>query len=222
MINNKKTSFQFSVFSFQRCIAWALSSLKTKNIKLKTSSCARGFTLIETFVAITILAASIVGPLAIAAKGLSAAQTASNQTIAIYLAQDAMEYIHFIRDSNQLADNSWLANLDPSCISTDGSRACYFDTTQSPSTPGNITQCSGACPVLLWDSSTSFYNYGPSSGTNAQSKFTRTVFVTFPANGNNCLGVNGCEAAVTVTVSWLDGSISHSFSVRGNIFKWQK
>src|SRR3989344_1106832 len=92
----------------------------------------RGFTLIETFVAVTILITAIVGPLAIAAQGLVTAKTASDQTTALYLSQDAMEYVHFVRDSNQLGGVDWLTSL-ALCVSTDGTARCSFNSTQAAS-----------------------------------------------------------------------------------------
>jgi Tfp pilus assembly protein PilV len=53
----------------------------------------KGFTIVETLVAVTILMISIAGPLTVANKGLLAAINAKDQMIASYLAQDAMEYV---------------------------------------------------------------------------------------------------------------------------------
>ncbi len=188
---------------------------------LRKGKAAPGFTLIETFVAITILVTAIVGPLSIAAKGLFAAETASDQTTAIYLAQDAIEYIRYVRDSNQLAGVDWLTNLAP-CISADGSRSCFLDSSQGAGAAGNITSCSGTCPVMFYNTSTGFYNYGSPSSSNAASKFTRIISIVYPAGGNNCTGLNGCEAAVSASVNWQNGPVPHSFTVRENILKWQR
>lgn len=60
----------------------------------------KGFTIVETLVAITILMISIAGPLTIAQKSLTAANQAKDQVTASYLAQDLMEYIKNARDNN--------------------------------------------------------------------------------------------------------------------------
>src|ERR1035437_9310157 len=62
-----------------------------------------GFTLVETLVAIAILMIAIAGPLTVAEKGLSASIYARDQLMASYLAQDAMESIKNVVDSNELA-----------------------------------------------------------------------------------------------------------------------
>src|SRR5579872_5742052 len=73
----------------------------------------KGFTIIETLVAIAVLMIAIVGPLTIAEQALTQATFSKDQMIASYLAEDAMESIRNIRDNNLLTGNgtSWLSGL---------------------------------------------------------------------------------------------------------------
>src|SRR3989344_3852661 len=102
----------------------------------------RGFTLIETLIAVLLLSVAITGPLTIASKGLTATLVAKDQFIAFYLAQDAVEYVRYVRDSNCLAAvggaggcaaSAWLANLGGSWGGSSwsggcfGASGCYFD-----------------------------------------------------------------------------------------------
>lgn len=59
----------------------------------------KGFTLIETLVAISILMIAIAGPLTVATKGYTASIEAKNQSIAMNLAQEGMEYLNNIKDN---------------------------------------------------------------------------------------------------------------------------
>lgn len=192
---------------------------------------AKGFTLIETLIAVLILATAIVGPLTIASKGLQTALIAKNQAIADYLAQDAVEYVRFARDSNRLQGLDWLlgsgsgsTNLG-ACVSTDGTRACYLDSLgNSPSTPA-ICSAQG-CGVMRYDTVNQYYNYAAISTTNPATPFTRTIVITTPAcapspapPNTNC---NPDEATLSVTISWSDiPGVTHSVIVRESLLAWQ-
>jgi len=108
---------------------------KNKIFSINTSS---GFTLIESMVAISILLIAITGPLVMATQGLRSSRFAKNQIIAFYLAQDTIEYVRSIRDSNFLSGSSWLTNLTD-CVNG----YCQVDVTTS-----NISTCGAECPLL--------------------------------------------------------------------------
>lgn len=81
----------------------------------------RGFTLIETFGAITILIVAVLGPLALLAQSISDASIIKNQITASYLAQEAVELIINKRDSN--AKDRTIAYVT------------YDESTNAPNTP---------------------------------------------------------------------------------------
>ncbi|OGC86298.1 hypothetical protein A3D70_00345 [Candidatus Adlerbacteria bacterium RIFCSPHIGHO2_02_FULL_54_18] len=190
------------------------------NILKKLCARVRGFTLIETLIAVLLLSVAVTGPLTIASKGLTATLTAKDQFVAYYLAQDAMEQVRYLRDSACLAagvqpsgcpSGTWLSNLS-ACKSVDGSTACYLDSLAVD--PAVATACSGSCPLMKYDPSTKIFRY--TSGTATPQQFIRSVYVkNDPATPD--------EAAVTVTVSWVDvaGVTHRPATVRGNIFRWQ-
>ena len=60
----------------------------------------KGFTLVETLAAISVLMISIVAPLAIASKGISYAEYARNEITAYYLAQEAVDVLRNMRDGS--------------------------------------------------------------------------------------------------------------------------
>lgn len=177
-----------------------------------------GFTLIETLVAVLILVGAIVGPLTIASKGLQSALVAKDQTTAYYLAQDAIEYVRFARDTNRLAGNDWLSsnnsgstNLSP-CVSADGSAKCYIDSlANNPPVP---TVCAaGVCPRMTFDASNLYFNY---NGSNPLSPYTRSIAITTP------VGSQPDEASLSVTIQWSDmPGVTHTIVVRENLFNWQ-
>lgn len=186
---------------------------------------ARGFTLIETLVAVLLLTTSIVGPLTLASKGLSATLIARDQMVAFNLAQDAIEYVRFVRDTNKLVGGSsdWLAgngtgatkDLTP-CLNTLG---CQIDPTS-----GAIAVCpspAGSCPVLKKNVSGSRVSFSYTSGTDMPNQMRRSLIITKPV---------ASEAILTATVSWRSQSGvtrpgcptgTQCVTVRENIFDWQ-
>jgi len=186
------------------------------NIKQKLTKGAplRGFSLIEALVSVLILTAAITGPLSIAAQGFQGALVARDQITAFFLAQDAVEFVQFVRATNRLNNYGWLSGgasgvVLTACVSAGGSATCYFDSMQTA-----VSACSGACPAFLYDSSTRVYNYD--TGVQTPQKFTRTVKIETPVGGS--FG----EAALTVTVSWQDqGLLTRSVTVREHITDWQ-
>ena len=63
----------------------------------------RGFTLIETMIAVAILSLAVAGPLYAANRAIVAAQVARDQLVALYLAQEGIEYVRAMRDDAYLA-----------------------------------------------------------------------------------------------------------------------
>ena len=161
----------------------------------------KGFTLIETLVAITIILTAIAGPLTIASQGLRAARISRDRIVAIYLAQEAIEYIRTVRDSNVLRDETnWLEGLD-ACMGQN----CTIDVPA-----GNVAICDGGdCDALHYDDNIGLYGY--TSGDD--SIYTRSIRI-------NEL-VSGREAALNVRVTWRDGLANRDVTVNENIFNWQ-
>jgi prepilin-type N-terminal cleavage/methylation domain-containing protein len=181
---------------------------------------SKGFTLIETLVAVTLLATAIAGPLTIAAKGLSAALIAKDQISAFYLAQDAMEYIRYKRDSNCLAAAAaaapcttavWLTGLVGSGLcSADATTACSID-----SLADTVAACSPApCAALNYDPTNKYFSY--TSGTATSQQYRRSVTILTP------VGTNSDEVLITIKVEWRGvGGILHAVTIKENMLRWQ-
>ncbi len=168
-----------------------------------------GFTIVETLVAITILMIAIAGPLTVAEKGLSASIYARDQLIGSYLAQDGMEYIKNVLDTDQLNPNVNNPNISTSSDwwlvyqqDTDLASRC------SPNTPctvdtigGGISPCGSSCPLYL--TTCGYVQSSNVSGCAANSSgdtkdFTRTFYIQpFSINGGSNNAAN-----VIVNVTW--------------------
>ena len=166
----------------------------------------KGFTLVETLVAISILMLAIVGPLTIASKGLSAAQFARDQIIAFHLSREAVELVRNTRDTNMLPENSdpatWLnglsACMSPNVCKVDGLTMIFSSCSQ------------GDCPVLK-KNATGIYGY---NGGWEDTAFTRSITIDEV--------VPGVEVAVHVSVAWNTGVIFKDFSITEHFFNWRQ
>lgn len=176
----------------------------------------KGFTIIETLIAITILMLAIVGPLTISTKALTSAVDAKNQMIATFLAQEAMEYINNIKDNNVYNNPSdWLKGLllvnNTNCtIYESVLRPCGISLLQTgPVYPdpnnfdltANIMRCiltsDQDCGLYLGSTGYQYYN---SSGAK-KTIFKRHFFLSDEIVDES--------VRVTVVVSWKTGALSN-------------
>lgn len=191
-----------------------------------TNKINRGFTLVETLLAILILAIAIAGPLTIASKGLQLTLIARDQVMAGALAQDALEYVHFIRDTNRLNGQDWLSGLNgisnnhttdqsggqASCT---GGNYCTVD-----SLADQVTYCGASLAAcgsanLYYNSTGGNYTY--QSAGNTRTIFSRTISISTPSPGGNT-----SEADVRVVVQWKDvGGFTRSVELRDSLLNWQ-
>jgi prepilin-type N-terminal cleavage/methylation domain-containing protein len=191
----------------------------------------RGFTLLETLVAVSILAFAVAGPLFTANRAFIASQVSRDQLIASYLAQEGIEYVRAMRDYKYLqaysagstnSSCSWVAGPSVSCAAwlnflsgsdTAGISACLGGTCTIE--PGYAPQaCSGSgCAVLklVNNGTTNMYTIRADlSGTN--SPFTRTIRATT---------ISTSEIVASSTVSWSFKGSAYSVSAAVHLTPWQ-
>lgn len=175
--------------------------------KFKIKNCIDGFTLLETLVSLAVFSVAIWGPVNLTLYAMRASYTARNQVVAFYLAEEAVEYIRNIRDTNGLAGDSWFdySGSKPK-INQCFNRDCYIDTVTD-----NINPCGGTCPFLKYDSSSGLYQYG----SGVDTVFRRRISLNPSYNGRPY------EAEITVEMSWIDIFVPKSFTVQEHIFDWK-
>lgn len=193
----------------------------TKKHKIKKfKRIDKGFTLVETLVAVSIFTISILGLLVVLSQGISNTNYAKTKIIASYLAQEGVEYIRNMRDTYVLYDladsqtgwNTFNARLlSASCQASNG---CYFDDQgldftdpDQPMTGITVAICGGSCPELKYDSTTGKYGYA--SGAN--SGYTRKIKIT---------QVSADEMKVFSTVFWKQGSGNYNMIFSESLFNW--
>lgn len=169
-----------------------------------------GFTLIETFVAVTILTFAVVAPLSLANRSLTTARYARDQVVASNLAQDAVEFVRAKRDFNliQIAKTGsgvWNDGL-PTSVQPAADRPFIVD-----SVSGLVQECNGPCEKMQFDGTTGLYTHAVGN----PSLFTRTV--TMRQSPTNDL-----EATVRVVVTWRSSVIggARSVIIEDELYGW--
>lgn len=172
---------------------------------------ARGFTLVETMVAVTVLAIALIGPFSAVESALNASYVARDELTASSLAQEGMEYIRSVRDGNYLNGRAWMDKLSTfSCYGAAPANFCVVDPTQGD-VHTNATAIASYTPghaPPLYVSATSLYNQ-QHAGT--VSRFTRTVQMKQLSN---------TEVQVTVIVSWTSAHQAYSATVVDTLENW--
>ena len=180
---------------------------------------SKGFTLLETLVAIAIVMLAIGSAFGLVPEGLIGARFAKNQTTATYLVQEAMEEVHNLRDNtmffsaNPSDPLNWLSALS-ACID----KLCTIDAVS-----GSVQACSTKCPpmdVRLDDSGSIIYSSHTNiaNPSNAPSIFTREI--TIKKINNATIGRDDTEAQLTARVRWDEGSVTKTTEMKETLFDW--
>ncbi|GEM_PF-452314 len=224
---HRKSAHQFKMCTCGRQSPWGVSGRQSQppaflwNLKPRTYN-LRGFTLIETLVAVTLLTVAVVAPMTLTARSLSTAYYARDQITASHLAQEAVEAVRAIRDGNvlrtALGTPTDLLGGDPADPKTQIPVGQNFRIDTRDNT---TVLCSGGsgdqCPFLQTDPESTFYGYD--EGWN-DTKFRRTViaeFLTNPEDGTE----NRDEVRLSVTVSWQTGTYnSREIAIFENLYRW--
>ncbi len=179
----------------------------------------KGFTLVETMVAITILAFAFVGPFTAVQTALTNSYVSRDQLTGALLAQEGLEYIRSIRDNNYLAGRAWTdgfsgtENNRNQCYGENPSGYCTVDPTvgdfhnESDAMEG-YSSGNTENIAYLYLSSANLYNQ---QGSGAETRFKRTVQLQ---------SISDTELLVTVVVSWQTGAGSYSVTVTDTLHDW--
>lgn len=176
----------------------------------------KGFTLVESLVAVAILSLSILSAFTAVQGSLQYSINTKDQITAFYLIQEAMEYVKNIRDENALmalsgAGNTWLTGLsslttDPCWYGGSGTsqKVCRIDSpNKEEDYCGNEF---GSCPVLKQDPVTKLFGYTGATDT----MFKRELQFTNISDGK--------EILVKIRVSWSSRGVDKTVEVSETLF----
>jgi prepilin-type N-terminal cleavage/methylation domain-containing protein len=199
----------------------------------------RGFTILETLVAISILVLALTAPLAIVSQALRSSYYARDQVTAYYLAQEAIEFLRNKRDNAGLqasaSAETWtdLFNAEGNpIINTSGSTNLKAYLVRGVS-GYYLKQCISTCPEVSYDAAASTGVLYGSDTAGDPSIFTREIIISEPTRATLSDGtekeLDGTnpprlrELVVTVRVRWRmqDGSQSDGVTIREHLTNWQ-
>lgn len=181
----------------------------------------KGFTLIETLIAVCILTLSIVGPLVAANRAIVSAQISRDQLTASYLAQEGIEYVRAIRDNVFLTEymtgganvsanawNSFITGIIDQCRSAECSIDLTLPMGYGPSS--SLYQCSGnECKLYLLSNGVYSTIRNVQGGTITS--FSRTIKSTGTPN----------DEQIASKVSWSFHGTTYSTTVYDHLTPWQ-
>ena len=160
---------------------------------MKYLTCNKGFSIIEVLIAIFVIIIGITGAMNLINFTISSVAISKSQTIAVNLAQEGMEIVRSIRDSNWLEDIVWDSGL------VAGDYRVQYDNNSLLLFSGN--------PVLKINSN-GFYQYD--SGTDTRFKRKMTIS-----------DVSANEIKVVSEVTWDERGKSYDTSAETRLYDWK-
>jgi prepilin-type N-terminal cleavage/methylation domain-containing protein len=190
----------------------------------------RGFTLIETLIAIFLLTLTVGALLQLAAGGFYSVRYSRNQLVATALLQESLEYMHNSRDDANQAGVDWQSWLSSFSVNENGTplggttQGCFGSngcTVDPYAVAARVRACTGICPSVTFFTSPGLYGYSTStyppfngqtvSGGTATS-YVRTISMRLDSPD---------QVTVTATITWLNGSATKTASQSILLARWQ-
>ncbi|MBT4917157.1 prepilin-type N-terminal cleavage/methylation domain-containing protein [Candidatus Peregrinibacteria bacterium] len=178
-----------------------------------------GFTLTEVMIGMTILTVAIVAATSLV-LGLMKSNSNNVKTLqAYYLAQEGVEMVRNVRDTNWLNNKDWLNNLVDEAGSADSINRVVgisFLNTEENLTPEQFVS------VYPWNFDSSSFEYVNDEDVIDATEFNRSIEIS--DHEQECEGeVEGtCDyKLVTVTVDWKDGAKDRNFTLQTILTNWK-
>jgi prepilin-type N-terminal cleavage/methylation domain-containing protein len=158
----------------------------------------KGFTFMEVIVAVFIISVGVVGVIKVMPSIISDSSVNNARLTAAYLAQEGIEIVRNIRDSNLLEGAAWDEGLNPAC-----NAGCIVDYINPSQQDPSLVLYSGQ---YLQITAGGFYGY---SGT--LTKFQRKI--TIVQEDANTL-------KITVDINWQERNKNYSFTAQEKLYNW--
>lgn len=156
------------------------------------------FSLVEIMIALFIISMGLTGILSLIGQNLRSQSYNKSSLMAYQLAQEGIELIRYVRDTNWRADRPYNEGL--------GNNTYYMDYNDDfPIVLSNNSD------HLLRQDTNGFYQHGLES-TATSSGFYRSIFIKEETTGS---------LSAEVTVTWLERQQERSYVLKTNLYDWK-
>lgn len=198
------------------------------------NSSQRGFTLIETLIALALILMALVGPVSLIVRGIYSFSSSKNKIIAVNLAQEGIELVRLIREDNVACDSingaadwNWSRNPGPPPAGpgtpmngTFSVAINSFTDIHCPSGSQKIStpQLSASCAnPLLFNPSTGMYSYSGGDPTT----FFRCVEIKSPPDSPDTDIPADEQMDVISTITWTERGSARILPLRERLYHWE-
>ena len=184
---------------------------KFQQVLINSKKRQKAFTLVEVLIAISILTVGILSGFILITKVLYNTAIIQDRLTASFLAQEGIELVRQVRDSNFLqimngesTELKWRDGLE-----IDGSYTIESKAESGGSVELNSVE-PGEAPNFFYDSNTRIYNY---NATEEPTTFNREIKITTIGDDNN-------EIRVEAIMQWATKRINFNLTVEDHLFNW--
>lgn len=172
--------------------------------KIKTNKNRRNrsaFSMIEIVAVLLVVSIGMGGIMSLIIQNIQTQSVSRKNLVAYQLAQEGVELIRQIRDTNWLGSSEWTTNLSAGNY--------YMDYLMA--TPYVSTQISDGRLIKNQNNM-----YVSSPGDMSQDNFSRIISISYP----DPTGVSG-KMLINSTVYWTDRNNSYNYSIEAALYDWK-
>ncbi len=158
----------------------------------------KGFSLMEVIIAIFVITIGITGAMSLITYSISNVAISKSKIIAVSLAQEGIEVVRNIRDTNWIEDVDWNDGLDPAVDCPGGCRIQY----------SSLSLMSLSSNPALKIDGNSFYQYD----VGADTRFHRKIEIT---------NISANEIKVVSEVTWNERGRSPEVIAETRLYNWK-
>lgn len=166
---------------------------------MKNNSLKRGFSIVEIITILFIISLGLIGILSLIVQNIQSQTYNKSNLIAYQLAQEGIELVRKVRDSNWRAGAAYNANLAPGEYYMD-----YEDTVPQVHNPASPDEL-----ILSQDANNFYINH---LATATATPFSRLITIS---------AIDDYSFRVNTQISWAEQSRNYVYDLETNLYNWR-